>query len=225
MMSPTPTPKALSPTARLPSPAPTPTSGGPREGSVVEGAGSRESAGKEIPFSRRPTKANPLMHRDAKDGRETRRKLFLKRVRDSSSEKRYGGEEEMMRRIWVAEERRWEEERRAEAMGVEVRAEDAYEEVENGYGDEDLVEEVARDEAEWEAFLGMMEEQSQQGQHHYQEEHGDTPYGSDDEEYDDIFMDVILEESRTASQLQQEQEQQPQHEGQSHADIDMMDMS
>ena len=41
----------------------------------------------------------------------------------------------------------------------------------------------------------------------------DTPYGSDDEEYDHIFMDVIEEENRTASQ-------QPSSE-----DQEMMDMS
>jgi hypothetical protein len=41
----------------------------------------------------------------------------------------------------------------------------------------------------------------------------DTTYGSDDEEYDHIFMDVIEEENRTASQ-------QPPSE-----DQEMMDMS
>jgi hypothetical protein len=190
----------------LPSPAPT-----PRDD---EKGDTRESA-----FSRRPAKANPLIHRDAQDGRETRRKLFLKRVRDGASERRYGGEEEMMRRIWVAEERRIEEERRREAMGMEVRVEeveeDAVGEEQRVDADEMLVEEAARDEAEWEAFLGMMEEQSRQQQKQLQ---ADTSYGSDDEEYDHIFMDVILEENKTASQ----DEEQGQDE---HADMDMMDMS
>ena len=45
----------------------------------------------------------------------------------------------------------------------------------------------------------------------------DTPYGSDDEEYDQIFMDVIQGESRTASQ------QEP--SGFAEADHEMMDMS
>ena len=30
----------------------------------------------------------------------------------------------------------------------------------------------------------------------------DTPYGSDDDEYDNIFMDVIQQESRTSNQQQ-----------------------
>lgn len=33
--------------------------------------------------------------------------------------------------------------------------------------------------------------------------HADTLYGSDDDEYDHIFMDVIQEENRMASQLSQ----------------------
>ena len=131
-----------------------------------------------------------------------------------------------------------EEERRREAAGVGVGLEDveaAEEGVDVGDVDVDgmLVEEAARDELEWEAFLGMMEEQRREVELQQQQQHqqGDTPYGSDDEEYDDIFMDVILEESRTASQQlpeQQGQHQQPQLDGQGQeqaADTDMMDMS
>lgn len=44
----------------------------------------------------------------------------------------------------------------------------------------------------------------------------DTPYGSDDDEYDNIFMDVIQEEERLSSQ------QQPPGPTE---DQDMMDMS
>ena len=76
-------------------------------------------------FSKRTTKVNPLIHgRD--DGRETRRKLFLKRVREEGEEKRWKGRErsingegeeemEMMRCVWIAEERR--RKREAEALG------------------------------------------------------------------------------------------------------------
>jgi hypothetical protein len=46
-----------------------------------------------------------------------------------------------------------------------------------------------------------------------------TPYGSDDDEYDHIFMDVIQEENRMSSQQQQPQQAEPE------ADQDMMDMS
>jgi hypothetical protein len=57
------------------------------------------------------------------EGRETRRKLFLKRVREGSEEKKWagrGGDEEIMRCLWLAEERRRVERRRREALGIEV---------------------------------------------------------------------------------------------------------
>jgi hypothetical protein len=46
----------------------------------------------------------------------------LKKVREGSEDKRWrdrGGDEEIMRCIWVAEERRREERQRKEAMGIE----------------------------------------------------------------------------------------------------------
>jgi hypothetical protein len=150
--------------------------------------------------------------------------LFLKKVKDHAADKRYGGEEEMMRRIWLAEEKRREEAIRREAMGLETRMEEE-EEVEATDLDEMLVEEIAREEAELEALLELMEGQGgaeeMRLQHDLQQ--SDTPYGSDDELYDDIFMDVILEENRTASQQQEERQQQMQHE-QTDTDLDMMDM-
>ncbi len=57
------------------------------------------------------------------EGRETRRKLFLKKVREGAEEKRWkdrGGDEEIMRCIWVAEERRREERIRREALGLDA---------------------------------------------------------------------------------------------------------
>lgn len=49
--------------------------------------------------------------------------MFLKNVRDASEEKKWknrGGDDEIMRCIWVAEQRRLEERMRKEAMGIEA---------------------------------------------------------------------------------------------------------
>ena len=63
------------------------------------------------------------MHgKNAGDGRETRRKLFLKRVREDQEDKRWkarGGDDEMMRTVWIAEQRRREERIRREALGLD----------------------------------------------------------------------------------------------------------
>ena len=199
------------------------------------------SRGRESVYSKRVTKANPLMSRNADEGREARRKLFLKKVREGSEEKRWrdrnsgmsDGEDEVLRAIWVAEERRREEERRWEAsvLGIEVEA-DLEEEMIDGQGmveDEGVVEAVAmNEEEELEALLGSlsqdvgMEEmlwgnQTMQGLRDQQTQ--DTPYGSDDEEYDHIFMDVIEEENRMTIHQHQ------QVPGYLDTDSEMMDMS
>jgi hypothetical protein len=52
---------------------------------------------KENPYSQRVTRSNPLIHNRG-DGRETRRKLFLKKVREDSEDKRWearGGDDEV----------------------------------------------------------------------------------------------------------------------------------
>jgi hypothetical protein len=51
----------------------------------------------------------------------------LKKVREDSEEKRWkarGGDDEMMRSIWVSEQRRREERQRSEAMGIDVAVEE-----------------------------------------------------------------------------------------------------
>ena len=105
--------------------SPTPNSPAPINHSTSSST-SRESA-----YSRRVTKANPLIHgrsgSTGADGRETRRKLFLKRVREDSEDRRWkarGGDEEMMRCIWIAEQRRREERQRTEAMGLDAPVEE-----------------------------------------------------------------------------------------------------
>lgn len=79
-----------------------------------------------------------------------------------------------------------------------------------------MADEVAMKERELEALLeGLGEPQEQMDsllwEHqvpststYHSQQSAETPYGSDDEEYDHIFMDVIEEENRMASQQQQQ---------------------
>lgn len=83
-----------------------------------------------------------------------------------------------------------------------------------GFIDEMMAEEVAmNEEAELEAMFEDMQRQPE------------TPYGSDDEEYDDIFMDVINEETRTASLEQQQRPPKNEYLQLENQDEEMMDMS
>jgi hypothetical protein len=98
--------------------------------------------------------------------------------------------------------------------------------------DEVIVDEVAmKEEQELEAFLESLSQPHEEmdsllwgyqvptTQSHQNQQPLETPYGSDDEEYDHIFMDVIEEENRMASQQQQ------QIPGYLDMDHEMMDMS
>lgn len=187
---------------------------------------------RESVFSKRPTKPNPLLNKGDEEGRETRRKLFLKKVKESSEDRKWrarGGEDEMMRTIWVMEERR-RIARQQELVGAE---EDEYLSM-----DDVMVEQVEEvEEKELYALLELMGGASSQEEdilpswnsamnssntvesnQYLHESTPETPYGSDDDEYDSIFMDVIEEEARISSQ-------QPPQSAELDADEDMMDMS
>jgi len=156
------------------------------------------------PFSKRPVKKNPLIHKsDGDDGRETRRKLFLKKVREGSEDRRWearGGDDEMMRSIWISEQRRREERRAREAdLFPSSQDEDDIDSIHEQFSssmplstvDEDLADEVAQlENAEMENMLAMLAVQST-SQLPPKYEESDSPYGSDDDELDDIMMEVL----------------------------------
>ena len=130
--------------------------------------------------AKRIVKKNPLIHRDEKDGgRETRRKLFLKRVREDSEDKSWekkGGDDELLRAIYVADHKR--------GIRQNLKYDAAYDETPDDYkvdinsqinepaalnqpsltramsptAEQQMAEEVARqEEAELQAYLEMME--------------------------------------------------------------------
>jgi len=149
-------------------------------------------------FSKRIAKPNPLLTNKSTEAKaETRRKLFLKKVKEGAEEKRWqarGGDEEVMRVLWASEEkeRRMRERILAESSGGGIE-EDADVEVEVDL-DEEMVEEVARNEKE---EVDVLVE----------------GYGRDEEDWDAVFREMLVQES-------QQQLAQVQHE-----DHDMMDMS
>ena len=132
-----------------------------------------------------------------------------------------------MRTIWIAEQRRREERRARDAQAwarIEEEEEDLDEAQEigklNPTQDEEMVDEVAQQEdAEMEAMLSMLDAESwdppnQRNQH----DDNNTPYGSDDDEYDQLFMEIGFDEADgglSSSPVQSGRD----------ADQDMMDMS
>lgn len=110
-----------------------------------------------------------------------------------------------MRTIWIAEQRRREERRARDAQawaGIEEEEEDldVAQEIRkvNPTQDEEMVDEVAQQEdAEMEAMLSMLDAESWDPPPNQRDQHDDnnTPYGSDDDEYDQLFMEIGFDEA------------------------------
>jgi hypothetical protein len=84
--------------------------------------------------------------------------------------------------------------------------------------DEEMVDELAQqEEAEIEALISMMDT-DRASEHPESYQRPETPYSSDDEEYDHIFIDVIKQESLSHNTQQQTEDT-------SRSDQDIMDVS
>lgn len=131
-----------------------------------------------------------------------------------------------MRAIWIAEQKRRDEKRERDAQtwgyieedlddnqSAEVRSTSSAK-------DEEMADEIAQqEEAEMEALLLMLETESWDPppEQKHQFEDCSTPYGSDDDEYDQLFIELGFDEAdgNLSSQIVQSGE----------VDHDMMDMS
>lgn len=183
-------------------------------------------------FQKRPQRTNTLLERSSSKSSatrsETRRKLFLQNVaqkRDEANWKRRNGgdgEDELMRVLWSGERAR-------EIARLQHESDVLQDEEEN-------LEDVMVDEVDYlerMALEALVEKQTELENTIGVEAVGkgtnverDSIYGSDDDEYDSIFMDVIEEESRMSQSQSQQQQQQQGGGGQNGGeDPDMMDLS
>lgn len=133
-----------------------------------------------------------------------------------------------MRTIWIAEQKRREERRERDAQAwAGIEEEEDLDEQPTEIGkvnpsqDEEMVDEVVQQEdAEMEAMLSMLDTESWDPPPNQRNQHDDTntPYGNDDDEYDQLFMEIGFDETNgnlSSPPLQSGQQ----------ADQDMMDMS
>ena len=125
----------------------------------------------------RPIRPNALLQRlgSATDARERRRGLFLKRVRQDGEDRRWaarGGDDEIMRSIFLNERRRWEASLARAAPGAEP-------------AEEELVE-LAEAEVEADGVLppdDLEQDVDTQSQDHAAE-------ALDEDEYDRLFLEL-----------------------------------
>lgn len=135
-----------------------------------------------------------------------------------------------MRTIWIAEQRRREERRAREAQSYPGAVEEEEDneqaqlvewEKDTSSQVDDMADEVAQQEdAEMEALLSMLETDTWDPPpgHHQQQEENNTPYGSDDDEYDQLFREISMDEADGGLSSQPIEDRRAE-------DHDMMDMS
>lgn len=163
-------------------------------------------------FSGRMKKPNPLILQrgsvSQQDDRETRRILFLNQVKEASQDKRWRGlnigtreeDERILRDLWVAEKKKWHEQRTREAQMREIPNEF-----------EDWTSETRSPDyefAEIEAFLE--DDQTNIPQTELRGNTNEMGFGVqltnrtvdeiDDDEYDQIFMEFIKHENKNLNQ-------------------------
>ncbi|CCU74427.1 hypothetical protein BGHDH14_bgh02632 [Blumeria hordei DH14] len=165
-------------------------------------------------FSSRQIKPNPLFSTRVGssmrvESREARRNLFFKKIKDATDEKRWRerkggfceGDEEILRALWLAEKRRWRQQREKEALSLECDKE--FEEDEQGIDDYRNRSDADISPPE-ESDEDLPEEQLTSN--HAYDNHRETSLAprfepADDDIYDDIFMDLIREEDKPRRDL------------------------
>lgn len=175
-------------------------------------------------YSVRQKKLNPLTQlrnsSNSEEDRKTRRKLFLDRVKEASKDKRWREREggfserdgEFLRLLWSAEKKRRQEQLRREASERELPLEfEDFNESTQGYDDEiaeleDFLQEERRYSSEFTSLPNpsfSLQETTSEAQ---------SLNGSDDDEYDRIFMELIQQGYSALDQSVQQAERQEDHD-------------
>ncbi|KAI9771303.1 MAG: hypothetical protein M1840_002273 [Geoglossum simile] len=153
-------------------------------------------------FSTRTIKSNPLLHSTDHD-RERRRNLFLRKVREEGQDRKWkarGGDDEVMRSIYISEQKRWEAKQARiarEILASQEEEEDILVVDSGNTEDARIIDDLLDEEnAELEALVSLWE--SPQSVNNGNSTPAPTSIlpnsGSDDEEYDQLFLDLVNQE-------------------------------
>ncbi|TPX12251.1 uncharacterized protein E0L32_007137 [Thyridium curvatum] len=152
-------------------------------------------------YASRPARPNPVVQR-REVAQESRRKLFLKNVRQRAEDQRWerrGGDQELFKLEWFSLKRDFQTRKETDIDGFvsEAEIEDAAwliagnpmpQEEARGGSDEMMVDAIAQEEAaELEALISSMEQDQSQNERTPPR----SPQLSDDEDYDAIFEELL----------------------------------
>ncbi|CAF9914175.1 hypothetical protein IMSHALPRED_001839 [Imshaugia aleurites] len=135
---------------------------------------------------------NPLLQRKPNEEQDRRRHVFLKKVRQVSDDKKWESRsEQILRKDFLSKQKEWELDQARSAPEAPQALDDDEREVESSSMEEvEMVDQILSQEyQEFEALISSMQDSADQGDHHQQSTTSD--YGSDEEEYDRLFMEVM----------------------------------
>ncbi|KAJ4983580.1 hypothetical protein SVAN01_10899 [Stagonosporopsis vannaccii] len=174
----------------------------------------------QIPQPERVHKANPIMQtRDAATKR--RREMFFKRIQNNREDKKWESRGEQLQQLdFVSERKRWENQKAQEAPPEEDEIDDGIPSdttlpISAPLFDPEMTEAehlLAQEEYELQQLVASVE--SEQNWETLPQQH----YGSDDEDYDQIFMEC-------ATDMDTGHQQEAQHTERIYEDVDDMDMT
>ncbi|MCJ1377678.1 hypothetical protein MMC17_000774 [Xylographa soralifera] len=141
-------------------------------------------------FPKRQSKyATLVKNRDTENIK--RRDQFFKKVRQNGEDRRWEVRgEQILRTDFLSRQKQWEEEqaRRARELAAGPEDEDMQAgDVPDSSQDVDLEQFLSQDDQELEATISMLDNERQNEPH----QNVTTDYGSEDEEYDQYFMDIV----------------------------------
>ncbi|KAL9102783.1 MAG: hypothetical protein Q9163_002101 [Psora crenata] len=139
---------------------------------------------------------NPLLQRKVGDEQEKRRRSFLRKVRQASDDKRWEARgNQILRHEYMEGQRRWMREKDTSACEEHLALDDDPQQEDLAFiGDRDaadiLQHLVSQEESEFEALVSLMGHQHSMSADPPQAQ---AECGSDDEEYDRLFMEIMGE--------------------------------
>ncbi|OTA99884.1 hypothetical protein M426DRAFT_324774 [Hypoxylon sp. CI-4A] len=147
-------------------------------------------------FASRGAKPNPL-RQTRENAQESRRNLFLRNVRKRADDKKWerrGGDQEALKLEWMVLNKQRRDQKNADIDGIVFEDEiEDFRELQQQEAtqnpDDMMVDVIAQEEEELNAMLSMFESQSSQPL-----PRPSSPALTDDEDYDDIFMDILSQQ-------------------------------
>ncbi|KAL9073196.1 MAG: hypothetical protein Q9161_003028 [Pseudevernia consocians] len=155
-------------------------------------ASAGETNSDTLKYSYKRATHNHLLQRRPNEEKERRQQVFLKKVRQVSDDKKWESRsEQILRKDFLSRQKEWELDQARSAPEAPQALDDDEREAESRpLAEVEMVDRILSQETqEFEALVSSMQNTANQADHRQQKTISE--YGSDEEEYDELFMEVM----------------------------------